>query len=399
MMTKLGILTTHPVQYQVPWFRALTDAGVDLTVFYCLIPDAREQGDGFGVPFQWDIPLLDGYRYEVLRNVAREPSVTRFTGCDTPGIRDVVRSGRFDAFVVNGWRVKSCLQLLVACRLHGVPCLVRGESNGIRRRPLVKRLLHRILLHQYAAVLAIGRENRTFYTTNGVPEHRIFSTPYCVDNRRFSEAADRFSQDRNALRMLWGISRDACVFLFSGKLVAKKRPADFIEALAQCIGNGVPVDRVHGLVVGDGELMTQCRKLATARGLPVSFAGFMNQSEIPAAYACSDGLVLPSDEGETWGLVVNEAMACGLPAIVSDRVGCRADLVEDGETGCVFPMGDVAALGRAMAGMAGDEGRRKKMGANARKRIEAYSYDRVVEGTLKALSFSLRNVTREGGRT
>ena len=82
--------------------------------------------------------------------------------------------------------------------------------------------------------------------------------------------------------------------------------------------------------------------------LPVSFAGFLNQGEIPAAYAACDALVLPSDYGETWGLVVNEAMACGVPAVVSDAVGCGPDLVEEGQTGMIFPLGDIPALARAI---------------------------------------------------
>ncbi len=119
MPYRLGILTTHPIQYQVPWFCALANEhSIDLTVFYCMIPDERQQGDGFGINFKWDIPLLDGYKYEVLENVAKQPSVTNFWGCDTPGIKDIVKNRKFDAFIVNGWVVKSCIQLLRACRQY-----------------------------------------------------------------------------------------------------------------------------------------------------------------------------------------------------------------------------------------------------------------------------------------
>ena len=108
---KVGVLTTHPIQYQVPWFRLLhADPSVDLHVFFCMLPDAEQQGEGFGVAFDWDVPLLDGYRWQQLENVAAEPSLTRFTGCDTPAIGDIVRAGGWDAFIVNGWVVKSCLQ-------------------------------------------------------------------------------------------------------------------------------------------------------------------------------------------------------------------------------------------------------------------------------------------------
>ncbi len=132
---KLGILTTHPIQYQVPWFRALASLpDIDLTVFFCMFPDSKQQGEGFGVAFEWDVPLLDGYHYRVLENISPQPAVGSFKGCDTPEIDRIVRDEGFDAFIVNGWVVKSCLQLLWACNKNKVPCVVRGESNNLRPR-------------------------------------------------------------------------------------------------------------------------------------------------------------------------------------------------------------------------------------------------------------------------
>jgi len=90
------------------------------------------------------------------------------------------------------------------------------------------------------------------------------------------------------------------------------------------------------------------RDAARAEGVPALFHGFVNQSEMPAVYAASDVMVLPSDGLETWGLAVNEAMACGVPAVVSDAVGCGPDLVEQGVTGAIFPLGDIAAFARAL---------------------------------------------------
>ena len=394
---KLAILTTHPIQYQVPWFRRLAQQpDLDLTVFFCQIPDAQVQGDGFGVAFQWDVPLLDGYRHVVLRNVARAPSVTRFGGCDTPEIAARIRDGGFDALVVNGWVVRSCLQALFACRRHGVPCIVRGESNTMRRRPWHKRLVHRWLLRQYAAFLAIGKSNEAFYRRHGVPAEHIFRTPYCVENERFAEAAGAFRTARDAHRAAWGIPADACVFLFCGKLIPKKRPADLLEALDRLISGAAPLSSaVHALIAGDGDLRTALARSAQERRLPVSFAGFLNQRELPKAYAVSDCLVLPSDDGETWGLVVNEAMACGLPAVVSDRVGCHPDLVAPGKTGTVFPCGDVAALADALRGIAQSSGKRRALGQNANALVcGAFNYDAVAAGTLDAV----RYVTRRRGK-
>ena len=121
--------------------------------------------------------------------------------------------------------------------------------------------------------------------------------------------------------------------------------------------------------------------------VPVTFAGFLNQTEMPAAYAVTDCLVLPSDYGETWGLVVNEAMACGIPAVVSDRVGCGPDLVEHDVTGLVYPFGDVEALADALRTLAIRPAQLAEMGARARDRVTDYSVERAVAGTLEAVRY------------
>jgi glycosyltransferase involved in cell wall biosynthesis len=129
-----------------------------------------------------------------------------------------------------------------------------------------------------------------------------------------------------------------------------------------------------------------------AEGLPVRFAGFLNQADIPAAYVAADCLVLPSDYGETWGLVVNEAMACGVPALVSDQVGSAVDLVSPGRTGDVFACADVDALARLLGRYAAEPDLLARMGAQARERVRSdYNFDRVVDGVLAALRSITRN--------
>lgn len=390
MAYKLGILTTHPIQYKVPWYRALAQRSeVDLTVFYCMMPNSQQQGDGFGVEFEWDIPLLDGYRYEVLDNVTREPSVTRFGGCDTPGITEIVIGRGFDAFIVNGWVVKSCLQVLRACRKHHVPCIVRGESNSLRPRPWWKRVGHRWLLRKYAAFLSIGEANKQFYLDNGVSEDKVFFAPYGVDNERFAGASAQSRARRAELRRHWGVPDAACCFVFCGKFIEKKRPLDLLEALSMAVeGVDQGKDAMHLLMVGDGALRPPCERIARDRGLPVTFTGFLNQSQIAQAYAASDCLVLPSDYGETWGLVVNEAMACGLPAIVSDRVGCHLDLVAPGRTGEVFCFGDRRALAQRLGSFAASPEEVTRMGGAARELVGKYSVASAVEGTVEAVEYA-----------
>ena len=382
---RVAMVTTHPIQYQVPWLRLLgQQPGIDLQVFFAMVPDAAEQGREFGVAFDWDVPLLDGYRHTVLENVASRPALTEFAGCDTPGIGKVIRDGQFDAVIVNGWGSRTCLQALWACRRTGTPCIVRGEANGLRPRAAWKRLGHRLLLSRYAAVLAIGTNNRAYCIEQGVPASKLFMTPYCVDNTRFATMADAARTDpgREAVSARFGLDAGATTFLFSGKLVEKKRPGDLVEAMRQLHQRGIT--GIQLLLVGDGPLRAELER--QAEGLPIRFAGFLNQSEIGTAYAASDCLLLPSDAGETWGLVVNEAMASGLPAIVSDQVGCAVDLIEPGVTGDVFPCGDVDALTEQLLRPGRNPASLEAMGRTARQRVmDGYNFDRVVAGVMAAL--------------
>ena len=381
---KLAIAATHPVQYQVPWYRALARRdGVDLTVYYALLPDPGQQGVGFGTDFAWDVPLLDGYRWEALENTARQPSLSGFFASRTPGVAAVLARSRPDAVIVGGWNALPLLQTLRACRRLRIPCLVRAESSGLRRRAPWVRPVHRVLLSRFAACLAIGRANREFYLRNGVPAERIFPVSYFVDNERFAAQAEARKPERESIRAGWGIGPEEVCFVFAGKLVPKKRVLDFLAACGTARRSD---PRVRALVVGTGEMEAAARGFAARHEAGAEFAGFLNQSEISRAYVAADCLVLPSDYGETWGLVVNEAMVHGLPAIVSDRVGCGPDLVIDGETGRIFPFGDVGALARTLLAMSADGVARSAMGRRARAHVASYSAERAVEGTLQAVA-------------
>ena len=140
-----------------------------------------------------------------------------------------------------------------------------------------------------------------------------------------------------------GIAPDAFVPLFVGKLVPSKRPTNIVRAAAR-LGAGVSV-----VLVGSGALEAEMRTLAAELGVDLKLVGFLNQTELGEAYAIADCLVLPSDYPETWGLVVNEALATGLPCVVSDAVGCAPDMIRDGESGYVYPLGNVEALAAALA--------------------------------------------------
>lgn len=359
---RLALVVSHPIQYQAPWFRALARV-TDLTVFFCHRLDAAGQADaGYGVPFDWDVPLLDGYRFVWLANVARRPSVFRFDGCDTPEIFERIRTGGFDVCIVSGWYLKSYVQAILACRRHGVPVLLRGDSQLKTARSTVTKTLkyvpYRLLLNSVAGHLVVGEANRRYLAYYGVAADRLFGVPHVVDTEWFAAGASQARADGSAaaIRGELDIPTEASIILFVGRLVDQKRPLDFVEAVARAARRR----RVVGLVAGSGPLGGAIETRAREIGSPIRMIGFRNQSALPAVYAAAQMLVLPSDARETWGLVVNEAMACGTPAVVSDTVGCAPDLIEP-HTGRVCGLGDVDGLADAIVAL--DDLRKSAPGA------------------------------------
>lgn len=336
MAKRIGFLISHPIQYYAPIFRELAKH-CDLTVFFAHRQTAEQQASaGFGVAFDWDVDLLSGYDSRFLTNVARQPSTDRFAGCDTPGIAEEIARGGFDAFVVPGWALRSYWQAVRACRRRGVPVLVRGDSQlGSQRNSAVriaKALAFSHLLRRFDGCLYVGQRNREYLLHYGVPAERLFFSPHCVDNDAFAAASSGIRRVQARRRVL-----------FVGKLIDRKHPADLLHAVARLRDEPVQI-----AFAGSGELEPELRQIAAAASVDADFLGFVNQSELPAVYASADLLVLPSDGQETWGLVVNEAMACGIPAVVSDAVGCGPDLIEAGKTGATFAFGDTAALAAAI---------------------------------------------------
>lgn len=386
MTMRLGILASHPIQYHAPLYRELARQ-VDLKVFFGHRQTAAGQAAaGFNVAFEWDVDLLGGYEHQFLVNQSRCPGVSDYFGCDTPDIKDEIRRGSFDAFLVSGWYLKSYWQAIRACRSLGVPVMVRGDSQlGTPRswiKSWVKAVVYPQLLRQFDACLYVGQKNKAYLEYYGVPPERLFFSPHCVDNDAFASGAQRV--DRAGARARFGVSPEARVVVFVGKLIDVKRPFDLLLALKALRKQGV---NAWGLVAGDGPLRAPLTEQAQEWGIPMVFMGFCNQSELPKVYASADVLCLPS-ASETWGLVVNEALACGTPVVVSDAVGCAPDLVTEGKTGAVYPVGDVGALANALT-------RAMKIPRNSQAisdRANAYSVLMAAHGLVSA-DTALRHAT------
>lgn len=360
----LAILSTHPIQYQVPLWQALAKAGtVPFEVWYLSKHGADASYDReFNKSFAWDLDLLSAYPYRFLR-VNENSNVSSFNKLRlVEPIKPLLREQNVSALWIQGWHVRAYWQAVWQAHRAGVPVWMRGESNDLApvsgwKQPL-KRLMLRQLFGRVNKFLYIGEANRRLYSKYGVTPGQMHPAPYCVDNERFADQANALRAQRAEIRREWNIPENAFCVLFAAKFVEKKRPFDLIYAVKK-LTREQPDRPLHILFVGSGELGESLRRVCNVvfdaegnagrhDGPTATFAGFLNQKEISKAYVAADCLVLPSDHRETWGLVVNEAMASGLPCIVSDACGCAEDLVSPVRANSRYPMGDTNALAGAL---------------------------------------------------
>jgi glycosyltransferase involved in cell wall biosynthesis len=361
----LAILTTHPIQYQVPLWQALArDGRVPFEVWYLTDHGTRPSRDReFGQTFAWDIETLSGYAHRFL-DVGERATPSSFWKCRLrERLRDRLRASYASALWIQGWQVAAYWQAVREAQSAGVEVWLRGESNNLAPRPPWKRRLKRVkngwLFRRVDRFFYIGAANRRLYQESGVIEAKLYPAPYAVDNERFAVQAAALRPRRASLREQWGIPEDAFCVLFCGKFIPKKRPLDLVAA-ARTLREKRELSRLHLLFVGSGvlgpELRRACRVVFDTDAMvqskriehtnhasvipPASFAGFLNQTEVSTAYVAADCLVLPSDYRETWGLVVNEALASGLPCLVSQACGCAEELSGDG----TFGLGDIDML-------------------------------------------------------
>jgi glycosyltransferase involved in cell wall biosynthesis len=230
----------------------------------------------------------------------------------------------------------------------------------------------------------VGERNEAYLRYYGAT--RIVRSTHFVDNVVFAQRAATALRHRDVRRASWGIAPGALVVLFVGKLVAWKRPLDLVRAVRRLPG-------VHILYVGDGPLRGDCLASARRVGVPVTCTGFLNQSMIAEAYTASDVLVLPSGSGrETWGLVVNEAMACARPAIVSEEAGCVPDLIREGETGFSYPAGDLAQLRRRIEWFLEKRDAAERLGASAREHVARFTPEAAARGVVEGANVATGRV-------
>ncbi len=377
-MKKLAIVTSHPIQYNAPWFQLLAKRQkVSLKVFYTWSQaQTKVQDKSFGRTIQWDIPLLEGYEFEVVENVAKHPGSHHFMGIDCPELIEKLNLFHPAAILVFGWNFKSNLKVLRYFK-GKVPLWFRGDSTLLDEKPGMKTLLRRIALRWvYSHVdkaFYVGNANKAYFLKHGFKDSQLVYAPHAIDNDRFADNNEkRYQVKAEKWRHESGIQPDDLVVLFAGKLEPVKQPFLLMEAVIQA--NRQRQTPLRLVFVGSGPLEVELKERAKAYDF-VTFIPFINQSQMPVVYRLGNVFCLTSIS-ETWGLAVNEAMASGRPVVVSDKVGCASDLVND-STGWVYQFDQPEILVKLLVGLEKDQ--LNDMGVRAENFIQDWSFERLVK--------------------
>lgn len=381
-MKKLAIITTHPVQYYAPVFQLLHQRQqLNIKVFYTWGEGVLNKYDpGFKKNIEWDIPLLNGYPYEWVKNTSKDAGSHHFEGIVNPELIEQINAWHADAILVYGWGYHSHLKVLRYYK-NKIPVFFRGDSTLLDEQNGLKALLKTVFLKwvykHIDHAFYVGANNRAYFKKYGLKDVQLSFVPHAVDNNRFAEER---KNEVVLLKNQLGINDSECVVLFAGKLEEKKAPQLLFEAF-------VSLNRsdVHLLFVGNGPLEEQLKYMAN--GKPnVHFVDFQNQSRMPVMYQVCDLFCLPSGgPNETWGLAVNEAMACARAVLLSDMVGCAADLVANGLNGEVFKAGNLKALTEKLQQLTKDKSLLLKYGKQSQHIIADWNFTNAAKAMEKKI--------------
>jgi glycosyltransferase involved in cell wall biosynthesis len=377
LIPKLVIVTEIIAPYRIPVFNALAERQeVDLHVIFLSENDPSMR--------QWQIYKDEiKFHYDVLPSWRRR--FGRYNLLLNGNVLSTLNQMKPNAVLCGGYNYMASWQCAYWARVHRVPLLLWSESTALDKRQghhLVEFTKARFL-NLCRAFVVPGKSSLQYLQDLGITGDRIFIAPNAVDVKLFAGFAEEALRD--VLQVRARHSLPSRFFLYVGRLVRTKGVYELLEAYAR-------LDRetraeVGLLLVGDGVERSKLteRAFQIVPGA-IQFVGFVQRDGLPDFYALADALIFPT-HSDTWGLVVNEAMSCGLPVIVANVAGCAADLVQNGWNGFVVPPKDPAQLAEAMARFADDSVLRAEMASRSRERIAAYSPEAWAEGLVKAVEY------------
>ncbi|MCS6882530.1 MAG: glycosyltransferase [Oscillochloridaceae bacterium] len=383
MMRKfsLGIIQPRATQFDGPLFRriaALPD--LDLTVYFnkSTTPDIFHDPE-LGHTRQWDNDTLSGYRKIVSRgDVISQVKLLR-----------IMLAANHDLIVVSGYREWLYIAIALAGKLRSIPVGIRTDNVLLyQKENSWKWRLKEATLPWFFKLYVTGHPTgtlaRQYLRHYRFKDEALFLFPYNVDNDYLKSISSKIFAERDKSRANLGISPKDFVVLGILKFVPREDPMTLLRAYARLVKK---CPDAHLILVGDGELRGSIEQLIAQEQLDkVHLAGFVSYSQLPRYLAISDVFVHPATR-ESWGVTVNEAMACGVPVITSDKVGSSADLITVGETGFVFRAGDHLALEDLLMKLRNDEKLRAKLSRNGSIRINEWSYEMTCRNLLMALQY------------
>jgi glycosyltransferase involved in cell wall biosynthesis len=366
-------VTTHPIQYNAPLFALLNARQkIDIKVFYTWgeLESGEKFDPEFGLNIKWDIPLLEGYEYEFLKNISLKPGSHHFKGIDNPELVQNIRDWGANAILVFGWAFKSHLNCIRKFS-SSIPVFFRGDSVSLHKTKNFKYVARHLFLRWvYTHIdhaLCVGTHNRNYFLEHGLKDKQIIFAPHAIDNARFSSSIKNKEASIKAWKQTLGIFQNDIVLLFAGKLNANKNPELLIKAFLLLQKPGIQL-----IITGDGilkhDLMRKYGEFPQIHFLP-----FQNQSVMPLVYGLADIFVLPS-LSETWGLGINEAMASSKAIIVSETCGAAIDLVNEGANGYIFKNNDVSDLKNKILTLISSLANIKNMGLQSAEIIKSWSF-------------------------
>ena len=372
---KLAIITTHPIQYYAPVFKLLHQRkNIEINVFYTLGKGADKTHDpGFNKAVSWDIPLLEGYPYEWANNVSKTPGTRSFKGIVTPELISQIEKWQPDAILIFGWAYNSHLKLIRHFSKK-IPTLFRGDSTLLAEPRGIKKSLKTLFLKWvYSHIdhaFYVGKNNKAYFLKYGLKENQLCFAPHAVDNTRFEEQQ---TAEVNKLRASFKLTQQDVLVLFAGKFEPVKNVELLLSAFIK-----LNKPHVHLLLVGNGIQEQVLKEQAAKSNLAnkIHFLDFKNQTYMPVLYQAADLFCLPS-KSETWGLSINEAMACEKAILASDKVGCAVDLILPGENGSIFSEGDENSLIAYLQQLTNNKELLIRFGKLSRKIIEDWNFTNI----------------------
>jgi 1,2-diacylglycerol 3-alpha-glucosyltransferase len=300
---------------------------------------------------------------------------------------DALASSNADVVVIPGWSENIALAALHWCRLNLVPAVVTSDSQyADRPRNIAKELIKRRILRHFSSAICAGSPHVEYLTRLGMEKRNIFTRCDVIDNEYFRNGARSIRKQKQENRERFNLPAD--YFLTSCRFISEKNIPALIEAYARYkkkAGN----KSWKLVLLGDGGLRPDIEQTIEVYAVKqdVVLPGFVQYHELPVYYALAHCFILCSIS-ESWGLVVNEAMASGLPVLVSNRCGCAADLVKQGENGFTFNPLDTEEISELMLKMSTRLTISAAMGRQSEKIIKDWSPDKFVYNLERAVNIA-----------